>query len=149
MQPLCEKIDKSNHGFLLLITAGLSWIIPGGGYWFIGRPKQAVVIFITIALTFVLGIYVGSIGVIDHVPAAGGMLGKINPWFLAQILNSPLVYLISNATASGGYPVYGKPEEIGQLYTSISGLLNLLCIINCVYIAHVRNLSDGAKNNAE
>ena len=36
------------------------------------------------------------------------------------------------------YTVYGRPNEIGQIYTSIAGLLNLLCIVNAVYWAHLR-----------
>jgi len=137
MQKLYEKIDQSNHGLLLLVTAALGWAVPGAGYWFLGQGKRALIVFVTIVLTFGIGIHVGSIGVIDLMTPTVGLLGRINPWFVAQVLNSPFVFLISKVTASGGYPVYGKPEEIGQLYTSISGLLNLLCIINCVYLAHI------------
>ncbi len=43
-------------------------------------------------------------------------------------------------TAGCGYQVYGKPNEIGQLYTSIAGLLNLLCIVNAIYLAYLNNL---------
>ena len=53
-------------------------------------------------------------------------------------MNSPAVALLGHVTAGGGYPVYGRAGEIGQIYTSISGMLNLLCIINAVYMAHIR-----------
>ena len=36
------------------------------------------------------------------------------------------------------YPVHGWPNEIGQIYTMTSGLLNLLCIVNAVYLAYLR-----------
>jgi hypothetical protein len=36
------------------------------------------------------------------------------------------------------YPVHGWPSEIGQIYTMSSGLLNLLCIVNVIYLAHLR-----------
>jgi hypothetical protein len=36
------------------------------------------------------------------------------------------------------YPVHGWPNEIGQIYTMTSGLLNLLCIVNAIYLAHLR-----------
>ena len=45
---------------------------------------------------------------------------------------------LGRITAAGDYPVYGRPNEIGQIYTSITGLLNLLCIVNAVYWAHLR-----------
>jgi hypothetical protein len=124
------KSVNENHGLRLILIIALGWVIPGGGYLLLGENKRAVIVFVVIVLTFCIGIYVGSIGVIDPVQA--------KPWFAAQILNSPLVALLGKMTASGKYMSYGKPNEIGQLYTSISGLLNLLCIINCAYIGHKR-----------
>jgi len=53
-------------------------------------------------------------------------------------MNSPMVLALAHLTAGGGYPVYGRPNEIGQIYTSTAGLLNLLCIVNAVYLAHLR-----------
>jgi len=118
-------------GLAFLLTVGLvSWLIPGGGYFLLNEKSRATIIFIVIVSIFCTGIYVGSIGVIDPVTA--------KPWYLAQILNSPIVAALGHLTAGGGYPVYGRPNEIGQIYTSTSGLLNLLCIINAVYLAYLR-----------
>lgn len=83
--------------------------------------------FSAITITFLLGLWVGSIGVVDPVTS--------KPWYVAQLLNSPLVAIIGHITAGGQYVVYGKPFDIGQIYTSIAGLLNLLCIINCAHLA--------------
>jgi uncharacterized membrane protein len=137
MQTPAEKIHKINHAMMLLIIAAIGWVVPGGGYALLGETRRAFIVFIVIAVTFIIGIYVGSIGVVDPVTDGMGIMGKLNPWYLAQVLNSPAVLLIGKATAAGAYQVYGKPQEIGQLYTSISGLLNLLCIINCVSTAHL------------
>jgi hypothetical protein len=79
-----------------------------------------------------VGLYVGSIGVIDPVGAKA--------WYVAQIMNSPLVAALGHLTAGGGFPVYGRPNEIGQIYTGVTGLLNLLCIINAVYLAHLHRI---------
>ena len=122
--------SKENHILFLSIVGLLSWLIPGAGYFLLKEKKRAIIIFVTIVLTFCTGLYVGSIGVIDPVGA--------KPWYAAQIMNSPMVALLGHLTAGGGYPVYGKPNEIGQIYTSIAGLLNLLCIVNAVYLAHLR-----------
>jgi hypothetical protein len=87
-------------------------------------------------------LYVGSIGVIDPIGA--------KPWYAAQVMNSPVVLLMgshvahaqrqaeSNQARTIAYHVYGRPNEIGQIYTSIAGLLNLLCIVNAIYVAHLR-----------
>jgi hypothetical protein len=106
------------------------WIVPGGGYLLLKEIKRALIIFIMISLTFCLGLYIGSLGVIDRISAP--------LWFWVQMMNSPLVAVIGHFTAGGGYLVYGRPNEIGQIYTSTAGLLNLLCIVNSVYMAYLR-----------
>jgi len=122
--------SKEGH-IAFLLTVGLAgWFVPGAGHLMIGEKKHAIIIFITIALTFAAGLYIGSIGVINPVGA--------KPWYIAQIMNSPAVAAIGRITATGDYPVYGRPGEIGQIYTSIAGLLNLLCIVNAVYWAHLQ-----------
>ncbi len=123
---------NSTYNPLVLVLAGTAaWAVPGAGYLVLGDKRRAAVVGITILLTFCLGLYVGSIGVIDSVHA--------KPWYVAQLMNSPVVMLIARYVAqTNSYPVFGRPAEIGQIYTSIAGLLNLLCIVNCVYVAHDR-----------
>ena len=120
--------SKLDHMMFLAIVALAAWAVPGGGHFVIKEKKRAVVIFFTITLTFLIGIYAGSIGVIDAVGAW--------PWYIAQIMASPAVTLIANITATAEYPSYGKPFDIGQIYTTIAGMLNLLCIVSAVYMAY-------------
>ena len=118
---------------VFLITVGLlAWVVPGAGHYMLKEKGRSIIIFTTIVLTFLVGLYIGSIGVINPVDAKA--------WYLAQIMNSPIVAALGHltATAPEKYRVFGRPNEIGQYYTSIAGLLNLLCIINAVYVAHLR-----------
>jgi len=126
------SLSKENHVLFLLIVGLLGWFLPGAGHLLLKEEKRAIIIFATITLTFCVGLYVGSVGVIDPVGA--------KPWYVAQIMNSPLVAVLGHLTAGGGFPVYGRPNEIGQIYTGVAGLLNLLCIINAVYLAHLRRI---------
>lgn len=124
------QYSKESRIFFL-ITVGLAgWCLPGGGHFLLKETKRAIIILATIALTFCIGIYIGSIGVIDPV---GAWLA-----YAGQIMTSPFVGWLGHLTAGGGYPAYGRPNEIGQIYTSTAGLLNLLCVINAVYLAHLR-----------
>jgi len=122
--------SKENYTIFLLIVGLLAWLVPGAGHLLIKEKKRAIIIFTTIALTFCAGLYVGSIGVINPVGA--------KPWYVAQIMNSPIVAVLGYVVTTGDYSVFGRPNEIGQIYTSIAGLLNLLCIVNAVYLAHLR-----------
>lgn len=123
------QLSKNSPTLFLLIVGLLAWLVPGAGHFLLKEKKRSIIIFATIVLTFCAGLYIGSIGVIDPVGA--------KPWYVAQIMNSPMVAALGHLTAGGGYPVYGRPNEIGQIYTSIAGLLNLLCIVNAVYLAHL------------
>ncbi|MGA2172571.1 MAG: DUF6677 family protein [Sedimentisphaerales bacterium] len=115
----------------LMFLVGLAgWVVPGGGYLLLKETRRAIVIFAAIVLMFCIGLYIGSIGVIDPI---GERL-----WYVAQMLASPLVAVIGHQTAGGGYPVYGRPAEMGQIYTGTAGLFNLLCIVNSVYLAYLR-----------
>ncbi len=133
------RLSKNNHTLILLIVGLLSWLMPGAGYFFLNEKKRAIIIFVTLTLTFITGLYIGSIGVVDPYGSW--------PWYIAQIMISPLVMFLGHYTAAGGFPVYGKPGEIGQIYTGIAGLLNLLCIIKAVYLAHLCGTeTDGGQN---
>ena len=126
-QPAKEKY------LLLPLTAGLlAWSIPGAGHLVLKEKTRAIIIFATIVPTFCAGLYIGSIGVIDTVGPT--------PWYVyaSQIMTSPMVAVLAWSTAGGGYPVYAWPNEIGQIYTSTAGLLNLLCIVNAIYLAYLR-----------
>jgi len=126
------KAETTEYNGAFLLMVGLAaWLIPGGGYYLLGDKRRALVVFFTILITFSIGLYIGSIGVIDSVHS--------KPWYAAQLMNTPAVALIGRYVArTQNYPVFGRPNEIGQIYTSIAGLLNLLCIINGMYMAHVR-----------
>jgi hypothetical protein len=122
------KDSKIDHGLWLVIVGLLAWAVPGAGHFLIKERQRAIIIFVTITATFIAGIYIGSIGVIDSVGA--------KPWYVGQIMTTPAVGFISRMTGGGQYPSYGKPFDIGQIYTTVAGMLNLLCILSAVYMAH-------------
>jgi hypothetical protein len=129
---------KENQITFMLAVGLLAWLMPGGGHLLLNKKKHALVILITIVLTFLIGLYIGSIGVINPVGA--------KPWYVAQMLNSPAVAILGHLSSTGAYPVYARPNEIGQIYTSIAGLLNLLCIVNAVYLAHLAGIQTTTRN---
>ena len=129
-----KKALESPLPFLLLVGV-VGWFVPGGGYFILRERARAIIIFVAITATFIAGIYIGSIGVVDPI-GPDPIASKLR--FFVQIMNSPFVGIIGHFTAGGGYPVYGRPNEMGQIYTITAGLLNLLCIVNCVYLAHQR-----------
>jgi hypothetical protein len=116
------------RGTAYLFLAGIAgWWIPGAGHWIVGQPKRAAIIFFSIMFAFLLGIWLGSIAVID----------SKTPWYWAQLLTSPAIAYLAHLSGSVYHlDSFGRPREIGEIYTGIAGLLNLLCVVNAVYMAH-------------
>lgn len=125
------QTKKDRDAFFLTVVGLLAWAVPGGGHFLLNEKKRSMVIFASVVLMFLVGLYVGSVGVIDPVNA--------KHWYAAQLMNSPAVFFLGQISTSGHFPVYGRAGEIGQIYTSIAGLLNLLCIVNAVYTAHLQS----------
>ena len=144
-----SKFNLPRLGFLIL-TGVVGWWVPGAGHWLIGERKRAVIIFFSLMFTFGFGLYIGSIATIDapdpwhivkviyslaaHKPPASSMGGS--PWYWAQIFFSPGVGYIAHLSVALHLDSFGKPREIGEIYTGVAGLLNLLCVVNAVYMAH-------------
>ncbi|MCE5339630.1 MAG: hypothetical protein LLF92_00695 [Planctomycetaceae bacterium] len=114
--------------WVLTIFAGvLAWWIPGAGHWLIGERKRAVIIFVSLMFAFTVGLFIGSMGVLEK------------PWFYAQILFSPIVAYLEHLSSSVLHlDSFGRPREIGEIYTGIAGMMNLLCIVNAMYLAHCK-----------
>lgn len=128
---------NADRGLWLIIVGLAAWIIPGAGHFLIHERKRAIIIFVTVTALFLTGLYIGSIGVVNSQTS--------KPWFMAQILYSPAVGILSEKVSAGyidaadqhqEYQTFGHPADIGQLYTGVAGLLNLLCILSAVYMAY-------------
>ena len=96
----------------------------------VGRKDKAAVIFAGVVLAFAIGVYIGSVGVVN--PVAEVL------WYIPQMMVSPAVKLLGMMTVKNGIESFGKPNEIGQIYTSMAGMLNLLCVVNAVYLANLK-----------
>ncbi len=107
-----------------IFAAILSWIIPGAGHWYIGERTRAVILFITVTVTFWVGIYIG--GVLSTVNFATN-----RAWFFAHIFLGGYTLMTSVLShSSSALPSYGKTLDLAVIYTGIAGLLNLLIIID-------------------
>ena len=106
----------------------LAWLIPGAGHWLLGMRQRAVVIFVAICSTFLIGLILGSVELIDPQYAKA--------WFCAQILcGIPAIIatlLQDSATTIQTISSFGRGVDIGQVYAGVAGLLNLICILDAL-----------------
>jgi hypothetical protein len=120
--------NKVDFSLWLAVIALAGWVVPGGGHFLIRQPRRATIIFVTIILTFGVGLYVGSIGVVDSI---GGWA-----WYIAQMMVTPAVWILDHIVRHGSYHTFGHPCDLGQIYTAVAGLLNLLSIFSAIYMAY-------------
>ena len=114
------------------MAALLAWLIPGAGHFYLGLRKRAVLLFVCIEVTFFIGLYIGTLRIVDP---RHSLL-----WFSAQIfagLNTIVAHMWASHLAS---PYPGSSEmlvrdwsySMGVLYTGVAGLLNLLAVFDTV-----------------
>ena len=83
------KQSNIGHLMLLVTVALLGWVIPGAGHFFIKERKRAIIIFTTIAITYITGLYAGSIGVIDPTYSWA--------WYIPQMMATPLTAFLASS----------------------------------------------------
>ena len=122
-------------GWEFPLVAVLAWLVPGAGHFYLGLRKRALLLFITIELTFFVGLYIGTLRIVD--PAESMF------WFLAQILaglNTIVAHLWSNSSEATSPLIRDWSYYMAVLYTGIAGLLNLLAIFDTVIRAGRANV---------
>jgi hypothetical protein len=102
----------------------LAWIVPGLGHWFIGRRAKALLYFLTITVTFVIGVAL----------AQGRNLSYERDWiwFLAYMFNAAetaLGWLLTRGLELDHKIPY---LQVGFLYTAVACLLNVVAMMDFI-----------------
>uniref|UniRef100_E6PWS7 DUF6677 domain-containing protein n=1 Tax=mine drainage metagenome TaxID=410659 RepID=E6PWS7_9ZZZZ len=112
----------------------LGWLVPGGGHFLLGKWVRGVLILVSVATMFFLGIamqgkiYGGASNVLD-------LLG------LAGDLGSGLCFVVSRIAGWGADTIQVTTADYGTRFMVMAGLLNLMAAVD----AH--NLSIGRKQD--
>jgi len=146
----------SHHHLKAILAAGLGWLVPGAGHAIIGRPKRAIIIFITIGATFWAGMAMGGVMTCD--------LRYERWWAIAEMLTGvhglvawrrqANVYQAVDAELGSPQPgdIQARPTDrrmaadvylarrgvalvypvaaAARAYAGVAGLLNLLCMFD-------------------
>ena len=124
-----------------------------------GDVRRGLILLVTITGLFLSGLMIGGMGVLDF---------KLNrAWFFGQMFNGPAVvlavvrsktmmsqpnsqpgsnaYLGTPAYPNAYEPSFGRPNEIGILYTALAGLLNLFIFYDVLDRSAQRNTAKARK----
>lgn len=132
-----------------LAAAVAAWLLPGLGHLLLGQRAHGLIIATAITGLWTAGLLIGGISVIEHKSETG----QFRPWFLGQMLVAPALPVdwyhaqlrneyrrhhggelpVPGPPPPPYVPAIGRAHEIGTLYTSLAGLLNLLAILHVAY----------------
>jgi hypothetical protein len=111
------------------LICGLAWFIPGAGHLWQGRTQKGIVFFVAIPLMFAVGLWLN---------------GRLFPFELSQ----PLVALAAFAALGNGLPYFAATllgmgngvvtaatYEYGNTFVIVSGLLNMLVVLDAYDVA--------------
>jgi hypothetical protein len=121
-----KRAQSPVHPLLISFAA---WIVPGAGHIWQRRWQKGVVFLVFVPLMFVIGLM---------------LKGRLFPFELSQ----PLVFLAATATLGNGLPYFvarvldaghgivtAASYEYGNTFVIVSGLLNMLIVIDAYDIA--------------
>jgi hypothetical protein len=106
-----------------------AWAIPGAGHLWLGRRFKGIAFLLTIPLMFVIGLTINgqlfSFNLSDPLVALAALAH----------LGIGMPYLIASALGLGAGDVRAVGYEYGNAFLIVSGLLNLLVVIDAYDIA--------------
>lgn len=123
------------------LTALLGWVLPGLGHWLIGERRRGVIVGITLLALFTSGLLIGSIDVVDRRHDTLWFIGQafIGPYALAVDYyhtrldaNDPPGPPAPGRAAPAYHRSLGRVNELGTLYCTLAGVLNLFAILDVV-----------------
>ena len=126
---------KDNDVLFLSVVGAAAWLVPGGGHFLLNEKKRAIVICVTIILTF-------------PARAVRRFRGRSRSHRGQAVVCGPTDELPRRLLPGQT----GRHRRLSRLWPTRTksarsipaspALLNLLCIVNAVYMAHLRGVKE-------
>ncbi|MBI1850839.1 MAG: hypothetical protein HYR85_10895 [Planctomycetes bacterium] len=109
------------------LAALLSWVLPGLGHVYLGRPGKALFFFVLVTGAYVTGLVLADFRNVSIV--------RYPWWSVAYVFNGGATLITYLLTSSLRITSEIRFETVGCLYTGIASLLNVLVILDAYGIA--------------
>jgi len=118
---------------ILLIP--LSWFIPGAGHFLLGRKGRGAIIFATVLVTFLVGVFMR--GPLFHPVDGGDVLSRLIQFggYIGD-LASGVFYFAATFMGYGPPDVAGYSPDYGSKFIVAAGLLNILALVDAYEISN-------------
>lgn len=129
-------MNDSGHAETFQPVAGvLAFLIPGMGHVWLGETRRGLLICAGVLGLFFGGLLIGGIDVVDRRTDRWWFLlqaGNGPVAFAADAINAKLTYNSINTTPRE-FLAIGRVREAGILYGALSGMLNIMVIIDAAW----------------
>jgi hypothetical protein len=111
----------------------LAWVIPGGGHFLLKRTGRGALIFASVFLMFIFGLFMRGM---MFTPQSGDVLTTLINYggFVADIAAGAL-YLVAAMFGYSQPDMPGDVHDYGTKFLVTAGLLNILAIVDAYEIA--------------
>ncbi len=111
----------------------LSWVVPGGGHFFLKRRGRALMLLASVALMFFAGLAMR--GAMFR-PQGGDLLTSLINYggFLSDLATGSL-YFLATTLGYSQVDMAGHVHDYGTKFLVTAGLLNILAMVDCYEIA--------------
>jgi TM2 domain-containing membrane protein YozV len=113
-------------------AALLGWIFPGLGHLMIGQQRRGWLIMFGVLFLIAFGLLIGGLDTVD--------MKQDQLWFMAQAGNGPIAFLLdffnqsflksASAEHQSAMTSLGNLNAIGTLFIALSGLMNIVVILD-------------------
>ena len=111
-----------------VVACLIAWLIPGGGHFYLGKWKRAVLFLLVVITLFVLGLFMdGKLFSLES-----GFFGLLR--FVADVAVG-LPYIIGKFLGLGPGNIRSSGYEYGNTYLFTAGLINMLLILDAFDIS--------------
>ena len=115
--------DERQSGWLVLLCLA-AWAIPGAGHLWLGRRAKGLILLVAIPLMFAIGLAVrGRLAPFDFSQPLVGLAAFAD-------VGAGLPYFLAKSLGAGGGDVTAATYEYGNTFLIVSGLLNMLVVID-------------------
>ncbi|MEO8480974.1 MAG: DUF6677 family protein [Acidobacteriota bacterium] len=124
-----ESPRGTDLGLNVYAVALVAWLVPGAAHFWLGQTRKAIIFFVMLSGMFAVGLAFG---------------GRLFPFQISD----PLVFLAAAAewgqavprvvaaiAGAGAGDVVAASYEYGNTFLMVSGLLNMLVVLNAVDVA--------------
>lgn len=115
---------QAERGSLASLALIAGWLVPGAGHFVARRPLRGLLLCVSIALMFALGLMMGGKLYTANTSNLLDMLGFVGD------LGSGVLYAIGRIFSLGTAPVQVATADYGTKFIVVAGLLNFIAAVD-------------------